>query len=99
MASAPSTFGEVEAETESEAYSKACHEFGIKADWQRRRVFVRRHRIEPRMFHESQLIDARCTNPISRETLERFLNRRSRLRHKQLGEPFEGGRLPQLQGF
>jgi hypothetical protein len=34
--------GEVEAETEAEAYCTACHEFGIEADWQRRRVFVRR---------------------------------------------------------
>jgi hypothetical protein len=34
--------GEVEARTEAEAYSKACEEFGIRSDWQRRRVFVRR---------------------------------------------------------
>jgi hypothetical protein len=34
--------GEVEADTEAEAWCKACNEFGITADWQRRRVFVRR---------------------------------------------------------
>jgi hypothetical protein len=34
--------GEVEADTEAEAWSMACEEFGITQDWQKRRVFVRR---------------------------------------------------------
>jgi hypothetical protein len=34
--------GEVAADTEAEAQNRACAEFGIKAEWQRRRVFVRR---------------------------------------------------------
>jgi hypothetical protein len=34
--------GEVEADSEAEALTKAWHEFRIRADWQKRRVFVRR---------------------------------------------------------
>jgi hypothetical protein len=34
--------GEVEADTEAEAWSNACQEYGITEDWQKRRVFVRR---------------------------------------------------------
>jgi hypothetical protein len=34
--------GEVGAGTETEAHAEACREFGITADWQRRRVIVRR---------------------------------------------------------
>jgi hypothetical protein len=34
--------GVVEADTEAEALAEACREWRIKADWQKRRVVVRR---------------------------------------------------------
>jgi hypothetical protein len=34
--------GEVEADNEAEALTTAWDEFGIRTDWQKRRVFVRR---------------------------------------------------------
>jgi hypothetical protein len=34
--------GEVEADSEAEALTTAWYEFGIRTDWQKRRVFVRR---------------------------------------------------------
>jgi hypothetical protein len=34
--------GEVEADSEAEALTRAWYEFRIRTDWQKRRVFVRR---------------------------------------------------------